>query len=335
MNLAAEQTVSGLVGSVLMSNDVKLGKYDVADLYTTMNDIKQKNDDMNSWVAELAKAMNDAKIDYAIVKGQTIAQYYPNPETRISGDIDMYLNTEHFAIFKEVMMSRFGVDVPEFGQGKHVAVELRGTELEVHCRLTDIYRSKGARYWEAIYREGFSSCEKTVIGGEEVSMLNPTLNVLYVFVHLFYHLLILGVSLRQFSDWAMVLHHSFVDESSKIDKDLLRHHLEKLNLYDAYCAFGTILVDVLGLNEEEFLFELTDFHRRYTKLIFEDIIARGNFGMYNRKSHVAGWRHSLETGKATIAHLWRYYRLAPKEMRAFLPKQIKESIRLNVNRMKR
>ncbi len=72
-----------------MSNDVKLGKYDVADLYTTMNDIKQKNDDMNSWVAELARAMNDAKIDYAIVKGQTIAQYYPNPETRSSGDIDM------------------------------------------------------------------------------------------------------------------------------------------------------------------------------------------------------------------------------------------------------
>ena len=47
MNLATEQTVSGLVGSVLMSNDVKLGKYDVADLYTTMNDIRKKNDDMN------------------------------------------------------------------------------------------------------------------------------------------------------------------------------------------------------------------------------------------------------------------------------------------------
>ena len=95
-------------------------------------------------------------------------------------------------------MARFGVDVPEFGQGKHVAVEFRGTELEVHCRLTDIYRSKGARYWEAIYREGFSSREKTVIGGEEVSMLNPTLNVLYVFVHLFYHLLVNSFQFYQY-----------------------------------------------------------------------------------------------------------------------------------------
>ena len=335
MNLATEQTVAGLLGSALMSNSVKLGKYDVADLYTTMNDIKQKNDDMNSWVAELSGAMNEARIGYAIVKGQTVAQYYPHPEVRISGDIDMYLDIEHLAKFKDVMKSRFGIDVPDFGQGKHVAVEFCGTELEVHSRLTDIYRNKGSRYWADIYLEGFSSCEKTVIGGDEVSMLNPTLNVLYVFVHLFYHLLILGVSLRQFCDWAMALHHSFVNESQKIDKEMLRHHLEELNLYDAYCAFGTVLVDVLGLNEEEFLFELTDFHRRYTKLILEDIMARGNFGMYNRKSHVAGWRHSLETGKATFAHLWRYYRLAPKEMRAFLPKQIKESIRLNVNRMKR
>ena len=335
MTLATEQTVSGMVGSVLIQNNVKVGKYDVANLYTTMSDIKHRNEDMDAWLAELARALNEAQVGYVVVKGQTIAPYYPNPETRISGDIDMYLDMNDYPRFREMMKNRFDIEVPEFGRGKHVGVEFRDTELEVHGRLTDIYRRKGARYWEDVYGKAFSSCRKLNIGGEEVSVLNPTLNALYVFVHLFYHLLILGVSLRQFCDWAMVLHHSYSDDHNKIDKAELKKHLDELGLYDAYCAFGTVLVDVLGLDEKEFLFELTDFHRGYTHLILDDIMAKGNFGMYNRRSHTAGWGHSLETARTTFAHLRRYYRLAPKEIRAFLPKQIWESVRLNMGRMKK
>jgi hypothetical protein len=161
------------------------------------------------------------------------------------------------------------------------------------------------------------------IGEENVMTLSPTVNVAYVFLHLFFHLMREGVSLRQFCDWAMVLHHYH----GEIDTDKLIIILQDLELFDAFCALGVILVDCLCLPKNEFPFVLDNDDRKWKDKILQDIFRGGNFGKQNHKATTA-FGYKFETMCLAIRNCFRYYKLAPSEMRMMIPKMAKINLRL-------
>ena len=127
-------------------------------------------------------------------------------------------------------------------------------------------------------------------------------------------LLELGVGLRQFCDWAMLLHHY----RNEIDHEAIRRHLKRLGLEKAYRACGCILTDELGLPAEAFTYRLTAADRRYARRILDVVFYRGNMGKYNKRGGFHGWRHQLESVGIKTAHFVKFYPLAPGFMRSWL-----------------
>ena len=162
--------------------------------------------------------------------------------------------------------------------------------------------------------------------GVRIPVLEPTLNLLYTFLHLYHHFIELGVGLRQFCDVAILV------RQQQFDKDKLKEYLKKLGFTNAFKAIGVVLVDRLGVGQDAFPYVLTDKDRKYEPSIAEIVMKRGNFGMYGRKNAVrSGIAYYWETFQIKFSHYFRFFRLSPKENAARLffsvPRKMWQAIR--------
>ena len=158
--------------------------------------------------------------------------------------------------------------------------------------------------------EIWNSLSSVRIHEDEIPTLAPTYNALYVFVHIFYHLIDEGIGLRQFCDWARTL--SLLPRNGE-SLATLERHLKGIGLMKAYTGLGAILTDYLGLPEEEFPFEISeDDHQRAPKL-FQNMLEMGNFGHNKQYVQERGVLHGIQhLGRITL-QARRFAHYAPAE----------------------
>lgn len=336
--LAEEQTVLGLVFDVLKDAKVEgsLDKALILETIGTTEEMRLQNAIINRELSSFANRSQDAGLEYLVVKGQTIGCLYANPGLRVSGDID-FLIPENLNGNLDLNRVFTDVEIPKRISEKEYGFNSNGVTYELHIRLIDFGCKKHQEVWENIIAEewtlqksdGRSKMEEgcfVTINGVKVRTLSPTVNAVYLFLHLYFHLIREGVSLRQFCDWAMMLHHY----RNEIDKDTLKEILQQLDMIRGYKAFGTILVDDLGLPEEEFPLSLADEDRGMKEKILKDIFQGGNFGKHNHKAKSAlGLK--METFRMAVNNSIRYYSLAPSEMRMMIPKMMRINLKLLFN----
>lgn len=335
LKMAKEQTVVGLVFDVLKDANVD-GAIDKVLIFKTIGiteQIKRQNHTISKELCGFAQRCQEAELAYMVVKGQTIGCLYANPDMRQSGDID-FLIPEYLNGNLDLNRVFTDVEIPKRISEKEYGFDSNGVTYELHTRLIDFGCKKHQEVWENIIDEewtlqksdGRGKMEEgyfVTINGVKVRTLSPTINAIYLFLHLYFHLIREGVSLRQFCDWAIVLHH-YKDE---IDKNKLADILCQLDMVKGYKAFGTILVDELGLPEEDFPLSLADEDRGMKEKILEDIFHGGNFGKHNHKAKSAlGFK--IETFRMAVHNSIRYYSLAPSEMRMMIPKMMRINLKL-------
>ncbi|MBQ9668624.1 MAG: nucleotidyltransferase family protein [Prevotella sp.] len=304
IRLADKQAVAGLIIDLLIRKDVRMEQQTLFDAIGYLERIKHENEQMNREVAMFARLMAETGTDYLVVKGQTLAALYPNPNIRMPGDIDFLIYD--YLYVSNILKKNWGVELPHQMVEKEFAFTHSKALYELHSYLIDFGSNKHKRYWEKKLSESISSVIN--IGGEDVKIMEPTLYAAYIFIHLFFHFVKEGLGLRHLCDWAIMMHH-YKDE---IDKVLLAEALSKLGLLKAFCAFGTILVDKLGM--KDFPLTLTEKDRKLQPQIMEDIMRSGNFGRDKRKVKKVGLRFKIETMAFILKNCVRYFSLAPKEM---------------------
>ena len=285
------------------------------------------NRKLNQELGALVTLFQQHDIDYVVVKGQVLAACYAHPVLRQGGDIDFYCDPENFSKAHDIIRQEWEVEEHHSDPGFHEHFSRHGIDFEMHYSLVHLHNKRKDACWEQLLCE---APKVTVdIEGHQVRTLHPTVHSLYVFLHLWNHLVELGVGLRQFCDWAMILHH----HRKKIDHEALRLHLQELGLEKAYRACGCILVDRLGLPADDFPYELTAKDRRYTRRILDVVFYRGNMGLYNRKGGIRGWKHVVEATGVKIAHFVKFYPLAPGFMWEWLT-QISQMVRRQLKQHK-
>ena len=317
MALAGEQTVTGLVGDCLIKNNIKLEREDALSLFAKLKAIEKRNAHVNENLVSFVNFMERKGVDYIIVKGQVAGALYPNPDARMSGDVDLYFVGDNYEKIKGLVEQRLGKQLSKLSDGKHVEFEVNGVVFELHEKLSRLATRKHQEYWDQMIDHAILEGTDTVtIAGKEIKTLSATYNALYIFVHLFYHMTASGVGLRQLCDMMKSLSPTLPHREgvSKIDKERLEEILKELGYLKAYKAMGAFLVEYLGLPEEEFPFALTDKDRKWVETIKKNILKRGNFGRTGRKVKKLGVLHSMETGYLNMAQTLTFYRLAPKEV---------------------
>lgn len=316
MKVAKQQAVFGLVlhgAEKLMTGNVPKEK--VFEWVATTEKIRQQNLLMNKDIIGLHQFIQVQEIDYRIVKGQVVACCYPQPLLRQSGDIDLYCTKEHYDRFLNLLQSK-GIKIHYDASEKHVEFERHGFLYELHWTLNNFSKRKWQEYFDRILQEDKGMTVN--IGGTEIPTLSPTMNALYIFIHLFHHLIHSGVGLRQLCDWMMWLH-QYKDE---INKEELNRHLKALELERPYRVLGAVLVEQLGLPDNEFPLVITDRDRRRSKKIMADIMKMGNFGHNKQKTDGLGLVHSLQTGWQMMCQSVKYVDLAPKEIFGRVPHMV-------------
>jgi len=326
MDVARKQTVQGLVGEILIRNEVRLERMDAIHLFSDMQALAKENDRINEELVQFVSALDRRSIEYIIVKGQVMAALYPHPRVRVPGDVDMYFVGEHYYRTKKLVEEKLHVQLEKFNDGKHVEFDANCVTFELHNQLSRFALRKHQVYWDTIIDKCIEEGRAKVnINGLPVQTLRGTYNVLFIFVHLFYHMTASGLGLRQLCDFAIILSYCSIDDEIvhqedylnslwAIDKKELEKHLKVLGYWKAFNAVGALVVDVLGLPESKFPFPLTRKDRKWVRRIKQNVMKSGNFGRSRRKVKQIGLMHSLESGWLSVSQTLTYYQLAPQEV---------------------
>ena len=320
--LAEEQTVLGLIFEEIAKRNIKINQQELFEYIGLLQTIRQQNQVVNNVLVDFVRAVEKTDVDYLVVKGQTIASLYPDPYLRMSGDIDYLINSD-YGFAKAKIEAAQEVELPSKLLEREIAYNWRDVVFELHTSLIDFSCKKHQQYWDKMVIDSWQERTAVDIEGVRVYTLSPTLNAVYIFLHLFTHFSKVGISLRQFCDWAVFLRH-YEDE---IDKDKVRRILQELGLQKAYTAFGAVLVDKLGLPGASFPMKIEDSHRKWTSKILDDVFRGGNFGRMNHKTKHP-WLFKLESVGFALRNTIRYYRLAPSEMGMMIPKMMALNLKL-------
>mgnify|MGYP003534971778 FL=1 len=115
---AKKQAVIGLVANALIRNKAAIGRDGAFKALTLTKQIEASNERINRELWKFTEFMNKNRVDFRVVKGQTVAALYPNPLLRCSGDIDFYCNAAFFNLTKNLVERVIGKEV-ENSSAKH------------------------------------------------------------------------------------------------------------------------------------------------------------------------------------------------------------------------
>lgn len=332
---AKRQTVIGLLVQALMEerHQIRLIREDAINAFVYQNRISSLNLKVNAVLAELCELLKAHSIDFLVVKGQLLAQFYPKPLMRQAGDIDFYCDADNFEKARKLISEVWKVtfhDDEEGDSGQHVEFEYKGVLFELHFRLLSFVSSQVQRRFETMVK---NSAPYTIkVGDTFVPTLSPVENVIFTFLHLYHHFIELGIGLRQICDMTLLLQKYRDVLNGEEGNAQLAYWLRQLGFYEAFNAFGAICVDVLGLPASDYPFVLTKHARSYQSAILEIVFKRGNFGMHGRKNGVrSGIAYYAETLFVKLRHYFKFFALSRKENLAVLfygiPKKIYYAIK--------
>ena len=221
------------------------------------------------------KLLREHDIEPVLLKGFGLAMLYPNPNLRQFGDIDLYVGLNNFHEACKLLRTLPGsYNWREEGDaGKHYNIEFGPYPMEIHRVSVNLVDPKEAAVYESIEREGLHEKALRVdFEGFELSIPSKEFMVFFTFFHAWHHFLTTGVGWRQISDVAVTLH----AYHGQLDCDKLYQWLVAMHLLEPWQAFGSLMVEHLGLPEAEMPFHKT-LNRRRARKLFDRIMAEGNF----------------------------------------------------------
>ncbi len=219
-----------------------------------------------------------------VLKGPTVGAFYPMPEFRKSGDVDLWLLDvdafdERFEGAAGLLEKRGYLRDKETDSIYHVGFcNHQGLEVELHIKPTGTFQNQNLN--RVVEEFAASVREKPM---ERVEILNryefPTLSgadlLYYNLLHMLHHFTTKGFGWKFVCDWAMMLKEK---QSRKVEQELYVL-LEKSRLLDFAETISLLAVEYLGLDRKnvEFLIsgEVT------TQMVFHlarELFAAGELG---------------------------------------------------------
>lgn len=277
--LSCEQTVQGIV-----ADGVALYKAQHPDLQITQeqNDqflsataqIVRRNYQINQLQARICQLFADNNIQYVVLKGQAVAQAYPKPMLRVSGDIDYLFNEENYykaiELLKPVASNHkvkdekqrnadFFFDDLEIELHLDEFIALGNTQMNTFSHLRDIMFADGA------FRS--YDCNST-----SVQLPPIDFDCFYTFLHFYKHYWHGGLGLRQIIDWMMLTH----KHEQEIKTDTLNNLLSQFDVQDKLPYFSQFAIEALGCPSDNII--SATHTQQHLDLIWTNCKCAGNFG---------------------------------------------------------
>lgn len=266
--MARKQTVQGLIyyGINLLPKDCLPPIMTLASWMVEIERIHQENTRINSVITELSDWWNSSNIQAVVMKGSTVAELYPDPSLRISGDIDLYFPNKTDWESAISIAKGHGCS-PEFDSDGDLHYGFKKVVVEHHKTSSELSSRKSLSKLESL--EEFEEWRN-------LKKLTPLPNLLLLNTHILKHAMVAGIGLRQFCDIAMAYHTYFADGNNE---DLAAEYssaIKYLGLQKWTQLLHSFLVDHLGLSEQDLPFPLNE--KLDTAWLMAEVMKDGNFG---------------------------------------------------------
>lgn len=315
---AHEQSITALVADriLCLPKEYRPPRSLAIELGVSIELIERGNKRLLQVLAETSREYTEAGLKHILLKGPTVAQYYPNPNLRASGDIDLYLpETGDYAKANEMARQKgYRLD----GQSVYEQLYWRNkTAIENHLYVTYFGIPRYDKALEraiAPIRSG-DQWGYTTIEGVSYRTIPLELNAVYIFLHILHHFSYMGIGWRQICDWILMLQ----SQSECMDTDLFARYTEEFDLLRPMGLFALMAVRHLGVGAEIFPFALPRGKRaeELADMIYEDVSRVGNFGMQEfagqKFSNI--WSRRWFMFRRTLVRSWRIGPISPEHIR--------------------
>ena len=264
--------------------------------------IKKCNADLNRKCVAVSQKFRSEGFENCILKGQGLAQLYPDPTLRTPGDIDIWLGGgDKKAIeyvrryFPECKPTYHHVDFP-------IAPDL---EIEIHYRPSWAYspfvNKRLQRFFSSVANEQFGNYVNTPEGAFPVPDL--AFNRVYVLLHIYRHLFFEGIGMRQILDYYYVLQQEMDDaEKRAFIADLRRFKLMKFA-----GALVYVMQQMFGLEQKQTFIRP---NRKLGKFVLKEVLVAGNFGKYDHRyslgKHEYSFKRTVEMMRRNMTLITRF-----------------------------
>lgn len=254
--------------------------------------IENRNHLLNKRCVELTEQLRNEGFDCCILKGQGNAVMYPNPYSRTSGDIDVWVmpgerlrdNGSRLNV-KEVIRLAKEKNPSAKVCYHHVDYgDFKGVEVEIHYRPSFMFNplhNCRLQRWFMVHDEGFM-VELPENAGT-IRVPNKEFNIVFQLSHVYNHLLHEGIGLRQVIDYYYLLK----SNTNRTNDTNIQDTLRNLGLEKIAGAMMWVLNKILGLDEE---YLIAPKNEKCGKVLLAEIMKGGNFG-----------QSDVENQKATTA----------------------------------
>lgn len=260
--------------------------------------IEHQNILLNNRCLELIELLKKDGFQCCILKGQGNALMYPNPYSRMPGDIDAWVRShrDRRCHTEDVIQYTKKQGAKAEARVYHVEYDWKGVPVELHympgIMNNPMYNHRLQQWYNNKADEGFTVAELPD-GVGKIPVPTLEFNIVFQLAHMMHHFFDEGIGLRQMIDYYYLLQNAKDDVRSKTED--VRETLKYLNIYDFAGAVMYIMKEVLGL-EEKYLIVPVD--ERRGKTLLKEILKGGNFGKYSGLT-----KHSI--GTKFFLKIWR------------------------------
>ncbi len=275
--------------------------------YASYEQIIESNEKTNKAAVRLSDFFRRHGFRTCILKGQGNALYYPNPNVRTSGDIDIWVEGGDKKVLRFVC--RFVSKTSKcyhHVQFKHI----HGIDTEVHYRpafMNNLVHNHRLQKWFMEQAEAQFQHEAQLpnLSGV-VCVPTDSFNRIFQMVHIYNHIMHEGIGLRQIVDYYYLLERGLSEEGREREIMLLK----RCGLYDVATAVMFVLHERLGLSMSCLLVPP---NKRLGQFLLNEIMVGGNFGQFDTRVKHGGsqWARNIRRFRRD----WQLMQFFPSECR--------------------
>ena len=278
-----------------------------------------KNQERLEFINSVIETLEESGVETCVLKGQSLAGLYAEPDCRISGDVDLLVSLKDEQKAIEILRSLdYEVEIrPDSSNHSKCVHPVHGV-LELHISL----------YYDIMSDVWFDNIKMltedfAILNG--VKTLGITDNYIYVVLHAVKHFLSNGLGLRQIMD-LLLFTKAYKDKIDKARVDKVFSHLKYQKFIDNLTGIG---IKYLGFEKED-LFDCT-YNEEEMSEILKDVEMGGLFGkndkerksffeIYNQarfntfksenfESYMTSWRrkNALKKSSLSLKNMKKHY----------------------------
>lgn len=224
-----------------------------------------------TYLRRILDELKENNIDFVVLKGESVAALYKEPELRISGDIDLLVDEKDedkaLEIFSNYSYSY--TERPEWGN-ETALHHPNKKKVEIHVSLHD--KSREDIFFGEVgnITEPYMNITTKNLG--EIKVLSPNDGIMFLYLHFVKHFVSSGAGIRQLLD--VVIYSRYYKD--KINWERFFEQLESIHYLQLYTYLLSVAVKYMGFKKEDLPHVNYDFER--ADKVVADLQRCGIFG---------------------------------------------------------